>query len=237
MLELRDIQKSFGSHTIFDGITIRLPDAKAYALTGINGSGKSTFLKMLWGELKPDSGEILYKRQKVDPQSRSWKSMISVVPDDNALIGGLSALGHFRLVGSLLQLSLKDIGLRSQELIELLDLQDAISAPSVDEMSRGNRKRIALALALLSNPEVILMDEPLSSLYTERSGVLKALIRELASRGKTIIYSCHSYDLIRDCADSYLLIRDLKMQLGLSHDLKAHEMKAPISKEALGWLL
>jgi len=79
-------KKSFGSYTVFDGITITLPAARAYALTGINGSGKSTFLKILWGKLRPDSGEILYNHQKVDPQSRSWKSMISVVPDDNALI-------------------------------------------------------------------------------------------------------------------------------------------------------
>ncbi len=161
MLETRELSKSFGANAVLRALDIALEPATVTAIVGPNGSGKSTLLKILWGELRPESGTVLWDGDVVDTASERWKRLVAVVPDDDALVEGLSIRGHFRLCGGLSGIPARVLEERTDILIDVFELKDAErSTRSADEASRGNRKRLALALALLGEPRIILMDEP-----------------------------------------------------------------------------
>ncbi len=195
MLELRGISKAFGTRKVLDGFDARLEPGSVTALMGPNGSGKSTLLRILWGELPADSGALVHRGAPVDPGSAPWKAIIGAVPDDDALVDGLSVRGQFSLCGALMGLGRKEANARAEELIGFLDLEEAAALPDVSLASRGNRKRVAIALALLGRPEILLMDEPFAGLDAERAELLTGLLATLSGRGISTLFSCHDESL------------------------------------------
>lgn len=196
------LNKSFGSGPVLEGFSASVNRGSVAALTGPNGSGKSTLLRILWGELAADSGEILFAGERVDPSERCWKGRIGAVPDDDALVDGLSVRDHFRLCGALMGLGRGEAAARGEELIALLDLGEAAGLPDAAMASRGNRKRLAIALALLGPAELLLMDEPFAGLDAERADALCGLLATLSARGVTAVVSCHDEWLASRIADT-----------------------------------
>ncbi len=237
MLELRGIVKRFGSRTVLDGVDAVVGEGRVTALVGANGSGKSTLLRALWGEAPADSGALLWRGEPVDPRSPAWKRLVGAVPDDDALIDGLSIAGHFALCGGLSGLSPATVAERSERLVRLFALEDAMATTrAADEASRGNRKRLACALALLGEPELLLMDEPFSGLDAERAASLTATLRAVAARGLTVLLSCHDDGITRQVADRYLLLRDGKAVAGPIGELPRDAAAVPDTEGLLPWL-
>ncbi len=238
MLELMSIVKAFGGRSVLDSLSAALTPGTVHTLVGPNGSGKSTLLKALWGELRLDSGSIAWGGKVVDTASESWKRLIGAVPEDDALVEGLSIRGHFRLCGALSGLSRAEVETRADQLVALFGLGEAERATRMAaEASRGNRKRLACALALLGEPSIILMDEPFSGLDAERAAELTAVLRLLADRGRLVVFSCHDDGITRGSADRYLLLRDGKAETGSVGDLPARRRsEAPIGPGTLPWL-
>lgn len=207
MLELRGVSKAFGRRVVLKSLDVSFQAGAATAVVGPNGSGKSTLLRTLWGELAPDEGAVAWEGRQVDTSSDSWKRIVGAVPDDDALIEGLSIRGHFELCGALSGLDPGEAARRTESLLELFGLCAAArDTASADEASRGNRKRLACALSLLGEPRLVAMDEPFSGLDAESSSALSAVIRLLASRGLTVVFSSHDEGLTRAAADRFLLL-------------------------------
>jgi len=237
MLETRELSKSFGANAVLRALDIALEPATVTAIVGPNGSGKSTLLKILWGELRPESGTVLWDGDVVDTASERWKRLVAVVPDDDALVEGLSIRGHFRLCGGLSGIPARVLEERTDILIDVFELKDAErSTRSADEASRGNRKRLALALALLGEPRIILMDEPYAGLDAERATSLTAVLRLLADRGRTVAFSCHDDGITRSAADRFLELRDGTARSGRIGDLPGAPTGAIDLAGALPWL-
>jgi len=238
MLELVGLAKSFGRVRVFESLYASLAPGTVYALIGPNGSGKSTLLKALWGELGLDAGGIAWGGSGVDTSSEDWKRLVGAVPDDDALIDGLSIRGHFRLCGSLSGLSKAEVETRADALMALFGLGEAARATRMaSEASRGNRKRLACALALLGEPSIILMDEPFSGLDAERAAELTDLLRLLAARGRLVVFSCHEEGITRSAADRYLLLRDGGLRAGPVDELpELRRSDTALGHEALPWI-
>ncbi len=213
MLKTKGLSKSFGDKAVLNEIDIEFESGRVYALLGPNGSGKSTFLRMLWGELEPSAGSLWHGGEAVDTESPRWKGLIGAVPDDDALIEGLSVRGHLRLCAALLGLNAAEAAMREERLIELFGLGAAAEAAAAEDASRGNRKRLAIALALVGNPAILLMDEPFSGLDMERAEDLCAIMKALAGRGLTILFSCHGAELARAVADGAVIIENGRISL------------------------
>lgn len=199
--------KRFGTAPIFSALDADIHAGSVTALVGPNASGKTTLLRVLWGELKPEEGTIRWEGAPVDTASELWRRTVGAVPDDDALIEGLSIEDHFMLGGTLLGLTPTDIARRTGHLVELFGLEHAAATTrSADEASRGNRKRLACALALLGEPDIILMDEPYAGLDAERAVLLSTVLGVLAGRGRTVLFSCHDEGITRSVADRFLML-------------------------------
>lgn len=237
MLKLAGIAKSFGAKIVLKGIDAEFNPGTITAIVGANGSGKSTFLRILWGELERGSGSILWTSEAVDTTSEHWKRLIGAVPDDDALIDGLSIRGHFRLCGGLSGLAPATVEERTSKLIDLFGLAEAErTTRSAGEASRGNRKRLACALALIGEPRVVLMDEPFSGLDVEMSALLSRIIRMIAGRGLIVAFSSHDDGITRSVADRYLFLADGGSTGGFVSNLPGRPTGAAIPEEALPWL-
>jgi len=237
MLETRGLSKSFGANAVLRALDVALEPGTVTAVVGPNGSGKSTLLRILWGESRPDSGSVLWEGSMVDTASERWKRLTGVVPDDDALIEGLSIRGHFRLCGGLSGIPAHVLEERTDILIDVFGLKDAErSTRSADEASRGNRKRLALALALLGEPQIILMDEPYAGQDAERAASLTAVLRLLAYRGRTVAFSCHDDGITRSAANRFLELRDGTARSGRICDLPGAPAGAVDLAGALPWL-
>ena len=237
MLELNGISKRYGIRNVLVDLDASLQPGTVTAIVGPNGSGKSTLLRLLWGELRPDSGSITWKGETVDTSAETWKRLVGAVPDDDALVEGLSIEGHFRLCGAFSSLLPRELAERTAHLIRLFSLEEAMrTTRSADEASRGNRKRLALALALLGEPGIVLMDEPFSGLDAERAATLATILRLLAQRGRVVVFSCHDDGITRSAADHYLLVRGGKASGGRIEQLPPQTTQALDSAGALPWL-
>ncbi|MBU0927159.1 MAG: ABC transporter ATP-binding protein [Spirochaetes bacterium] len=237
MLEIRGIVKRFGGRPALDGLSATIAPGEVTAIVGPNGSGKSTLLRILWGEARQDEGSLAWEGETVDTASERWKRLVGAVPDDDALIEGLSIRGHFRLCGNLAGLPSRVVEERADRLVELFGLADAVATTrSADEASRGNRKRLACALALLGEPRILLMDEPYSGLDAERAASLSDILRLLAAKGRAVAFSCHDDGITRSVADSYLLVRSGTAEQGPIDRLTRLEAMEPGPGGALPWL-
>ncbi len=237
MLELNGIVKGFSGRMVLNSIDASFSPGTVTAIVGPNGSGKSTLLRILWGELRQDSGSVYWNGETVDTASETWKRLVGAVPDDDALVEGLSIQGHFRLCGGFSGLPPREVAKRTDHLVALFSLEEAMrTTRSADEASRGNRKRLALALALLGEPAAVLMDEPFSGLDAERAAALAAILRLLAARGRIVVFSCHDDGITRSAADHYLLVSSGKASGGRIERLPPQTAQALDTAGALPWL-
>jgi ABC-2 type transport system ATP-binding protein len=236
MLKIKGLAKSFGAKAVLNGSYIEFESGRVYALLGPNGSGKSTFLRMLWGELTPSAGSLWHGDEAVDTESPRWKRIVGAVPDDDALIEGLSVRGHLRLCAALMGLNAAEARAREERLIELFGLGEAAEAAAAEDASRGNRKRLAIALALLGNPSILLMDEPYSGLDAERAEDLCAIFKALASRGLTIIFSCHGVELARKSASHAAIIENGFVRCVPLESLSPHAPSGLTVEDLLPWI-
>lgn len=237
MLELNGIVKVFSGRIVLGGVDASFLPGTVTAIVGPNGSGKSTLLRLLWGELRQDAGLIRWNGKTVDTALEDWKRLVGAVPDDDALVEGLSIEGHFRLCGGFSGLPPLEVAERTDHLVRLFSLEEAMrTTRSADEASRGNRKRLALALALLGEPGIVLMDEPFSGLDAERAATLATILRLLAQRGRVVAFSCHDDGITRSAADHYLLVHGGKASGGPIEQLTPQTAQALDTGGALPWL-
>lgn len=171
MITLKNVSKSFGAQVVLNGFDLEIPDGARIALMGRSGAGKTTILNLIMGLLKPDSGEASVSKLK-----------IGAVFQEDRLIEPLSAAANCRLV-----MKSGEPG----ELLSRLGIGGELAGKRVSELSGGERRRVAIARTLLSESDVIILDEPFKGIDTE---TLPKVIEEVnrASEGRTLILVTHS---------------------------------------------
>ncbi len=211
MIFCRNITKRFGSTTALENVSFRMCSIVC-ALLGPNGAGKSTLLKVLTGLLAPDVGEASICGFDVLKKPIGLKRILGVVPEDLGLINSLTVKEHFHLVGSIYGVTSKETRERSASLLRILSLESGEDV-LVEHCSSGMRKKAALAIALLHNPRVLLLDEPFEGVDLVSLKAIQTLLASVARKGITVVLASHILSLVDRLASEIILIRQGRIVL------------------------
>ena len=185
-LEIADVWKYYGDFPALREVALTIEPGSTLALLGRNGAGKTTLLRIIAGLSRPSRGSI--KIQGADAREQSTRQRIGVLGHGIALYEELSAIENLTLFGRLY--GLPDARKRADEMLERVGLA-RVREGLAREFSRGMRQRLAVGRAFLHDPEVLLLDEPFTSLDDRAIAVLQSMIKEMRDRGRTIVMSTH----------------------------------------------
>src|SRR6202451_4308179 len=205
MLELRSVTKRFPGTVAVDNVSFSAHPGEITGYLGPNGSGKSTTMKMITGLLEMTSGEILFDGVPIQRDLIAWKQRMGYVPEEPHLYGHLTGLEYLVMVGQLRGLPDKPTASKIDGLLRLFFLHGNRHTP-VSSYSKGMRQKVLLSAALLHNPDLILLDEPLSGLDVSTALVLRSLIQELAARGKVVLFSSHELDMVERISSHVVIL-------------------------------
>jgi len=196
-IETRGLTRYFDDFRAVDHVELQVERGTLYGFLGPNGAGKSTTIKMLTGILAPSEGSIcLLGKNPWDPvEAIEVKKRIGVVPEDLALFDNLTAHEYLTFIGRMHLLGKDVIRERSNELLTILDLKE-IGKKLTFEYSHGMKKKLALAAALLPNPELLFLDEPFEGVDAVTSRVIRDLLANFVSRGSTIFITSHVLEVV-----------------------------------------
>ena len=212
MISVHGLCKSFGDIKAVDGISFEAQDGRITGLLGPNGAGKSTTLRILYTVLKPDSGSALIDGIDVVAESLKARSHIGTLPHASGLYPHLTARENIAYYARLYGMRCDVIDERVQKVIEQLDIRD-FADRRTKGFSQGQRTKVALARALVHEPRNIILDEPSNGLDVMATRSLRALIRELRSAGKCILFSSHVMQEVAQLCDEIVIIAEGQVAL------------------------
>jgi ABC-2 type transport system ATP-binding protein len=205
MLELRSVTKRYSGIPAVRDVSFVARAGEVTGYLGPNGSGKSTTLKMITGLIEPSEGEILFRGEPIDRDRIRHRQRLGYVPEEPQLYPHLTGTEYLEMVGQLRGLPKQRLAEKIDGFLRLLSLHDDRYVP-ISSYSKGMRQKVLLAAALLHNPELVLLDEPFSGLDVNSALVLRDLIRELAGRGKVVLFSSHELETVeRVCSRVVIL--------------------------------
>src|SRR5438270_9490940 len=196
-IETHELTRFFSDFCAVDGIALRVEQGTFYGFLGPNGAGKSTTIKMLTGLLAPSQGKITVLGQNMLDlhEALEAKRRMGVVPEDLALFDNLTAREYLTFVGRIHLMPRDTIRSRSDELLALLDLQGEEKKLTL-EYSHGMKKKLAMAAALLPNPDLLFLDEPFEGVDAVTSRVIRDLLAGYVERGSTVFLTSHVLEIV-----------------------------------------
>ena len=217
---VKGLRKSFKQLTVLDGVNFVVKKGTVLALLGPNGAGKTTTIRILSTLLLPDSGQALINGIDVVKNSNKVRSLIGLTGQYAALDEYLTGRENLHMIGRLYRLSHLDIKRRTKELLELFDLVEA-SDRTVKTYSGGMSRRLDLAVSLIASPPIIFLDEPTTGLDPRSRLIMWDIIKQLVSRGTTILLTTQDMDEADHLADRIIVINNGKIIAeGTSDQLK-----------------
>jgi ABC-2 type transport system ATP-binding protein len=209
-IELREVTKKFGDFTAVDGLSLDVRRGELFAFLGPNGAGKTTTIKMIAGLLTADRGTIHVCGHLMGRDGRAAKAQLAYVPDEPFLYEKLTGREFLDFVGQMYGLTPEATQRRTAGLIRRLEM-----APFLDQLtesySHGMKQRTVIAAALLHEPAILVIDEPLVGLDPKTVRTVKDLMREMIRAGRSIFMSTHTLEVAEHLADRIGIIRHGKL--------------------------
>lgn len=190
------LSKSFGSHDVLKNVSMELQFGKVYGLVGRNGSGKSVLMKCIAGLIRPTSGSIAVQGKRIGVDV-DFAPSTGIAIEQPGLLLKKSALDNLRVLQAL---TTRPVVSDLQELIALVGL-DPNERKATGKYSMGMKQRLSIAMALLGDPQLLLLDEPMSNLDKTGADEMRVLFRQLADRGKTLVIATHIQEDISGLCD------------------------------------
>ncbi|EJL45905.1 ABC-type multidrug transport system, ATPase component [Brevibacillus sp. CF112] len=187
VIETLQLSKRFGDRTVVDQVSLSVRGGEIFGFLGRNGAGKSTFINMLTGIIRPSSGRI--RMFGHDVQTEDWKRRIGVLPDYSTFYDSLSAADHLRYFARV-----KKVGLTHEDCMRILDAVELgeHAARKAKTFSFGMKKKLGIAQAMVGDPEILFLDEPTSGVDVESALHIQELLLRLHQQGKTIFMTSHN---------------------------------------------
>jgi ABC-2 type transport system ATP-binding protein len=204
-LQLRSLRKAFGRPAV-DGIDLSVRRGELYALLGPNGAGKTTTLRMVTGLLAPDEGQIEVLGIDLASNPGAAKQKMAYLPDDPMLYGKLKPTEYLEFVAGLWGIAPEDAEPRARRLLDWLDLSKH-AHELTEGFSRGMKQKLALAGALIHEPELLILDEPLTGLDAAAARQVKDLLVSHVAQGGTVILTTHILEVAERLAQRIGIIR------------------------------
>ena len=234
MIELIHLVKRFGDVVAVNDLSLTVKRGEFFVVLGPNAAGKTTTIKILTGLLKPTSGLARVAEFDVQAQPLEVKRRMAYVPDFPFLYDKLTPWEFFRFTGDLFRMDQGKIQSAGRALIERFNLGD-YSNKTIEGLSHGTRQRVAIASALLHDPEVFVIDEPMVGLDPHHARVVKDVLKERSLRGMTVFLSTHQLSVAEELADRVGIIHQGKVvAIGTPAELRTQSgQEGPLEKAFL----
>jgi ABC-2 type transport system ATP-binding protein len=207
MLEVRGLTKRYHGFTAVDDVSFCARPGEILGYLGPNGAGKSTTVKILIGLLDPSEGQVLWNGRSVREDLPEFQRRLGYVPEEPNLYPFLTGREYLQLAGRLRGMTRAVLEPKIDAFLRLFSLWDDRDAP-VTSYSKGMRQKILLSAGLLHNPDILILDEPMSGLDVSAALVVRDLLQKLAAQGKTILFSSHVLEVVeRVCSRVVILNR------------------------------
>jgi ABC-2 type transport system ATP-binding protein len=206
-IAVRDLRKLYGDKAAVDGLTLTVPRGCFFGFLGPNGAGKTTTIRMLMGLAPPSAGGIEVLGLPMPARAVEIKRAIGVVPDESVLFDRLTGREFLEFVGRMYGLDRRVATERARELLELFELQSS-QKKLIAEYSKGMRKRVTMAAALIHRPELFLMDEPFEGVDAVGARLMKDLLLDQVRRGATVFLTSHVLEVVERLCDRVAIIHE-----------------------------
>lgn len=205
VIEARSLTKRFDRTKVVDNLNLQVSEGTCFGLLGPNGAGKTTVFRMMYGASPPTSGELYVLGLNVKNNIRKIKSQIGVVSQDDGLDTDFTVLDNLLVFSTYLNMPIEKARVRARELLRFLHLED-FEDRAVETLSGGMRRRLAFARALLSDPKILLLDEPTTGLDPQARLWVWECISELKKQGKTILLTTHYLEEAEQLCDNVMVM-------------------------------
>jgi len=210
-IELAGLTRDYGTTRALDAVSLRVPRGQVFGYVGPNGAGKTTTLKILTGLLRPTAGDARVAGLSVLEQPLEVKARIGYVPESGALFEKLEPVEYLTWIGRLYRLEPAELDDRVARWLDWFGLTARRGQP-IGGLSKGLKQKVCWISALLHDPEVLVLDEPLNGLDVESVARVKDLLVELAGQGRTVFYSSHLIDVVERVCTGLAVIRAGRLQ-------------------------
>jgi ABC-2 type transport system ATP-binding protein len=221
VIELINLVKRFGDLVAVNGISLVVPRGEFLAVLGPNAAGKTTTIKVIAGLIKPTSGTARVAGFDVQEEPLEARKRMAYVPDFPFLYDKLTPWEFFRFTGQLFQMDESRLQAAARGLVSRFNLEAYLAKP-IEGLSHGTRQRIAIASALLHDPEVFVIDEPMVGLDPHHARVVKDILKERSEQGMTVFVSTHQLSVAEEMADRIAIIHQGRLiAVGTRDELRA----------------
>ena len=221
MIEIKHVTKTFGTKKAVDDLDLTIPTGEIIGFIGPNGAGKTTTIKMMTGVLNPDEGDILINGKSIQKEPLEAKRQFGLVPDSPDMFLRLKGIEYPNFMGDIYEVDTQVRQQRIEALAETFEMKEALN-DKILSYSHGMRQKIIIMGVLINEPEVWILDEPMTGLDPQSSFRLKQMMKEHAAKGKTVFFSTHVLEVAEKLCDKIAIIAHGKMiYFGTLEDLRA----------------
>jgi ABC-2 type transport system ATP-binding protein len=212
MIEIKNVSKTYakGKVKALDDISLNIKKGEIFGFLGPNGAGKTTTIKLMTGILKPDTGNLTIKGIDIGKEPVEAKQNIGYVPDNPEIMNRLTGIEYLNFVADVYDVSLDERIKTINELAEEFEIKDALPS-GINSYSHGMKQKLVLIGALLHNPPVWILDEPMVGLDPKASFILKEMMRKHADSGNTVFFSTHIMEVAEKVCDRIGIIKEGKI--------------------------
>lgn len=227
MIEVKNLHKEYKNVVAVEDVNLYMEEGESVGLLGPNGAGKSTTISMISTLLPPTRGSVTYNGKDAFKHPEELRPVLGVVPQDIALYDELSAYENMKFFGKVYGLSGPDLENKIQEVLELVGLKER-QKDAVDTYSGGMKRRINIAVSLMHDPEILIMDEPTVGIDPQSRNYILEMVRRLnRERGLTVLYTSHYMEEVEKLCDRVYIMDDGQIIASGTKD----ELKSILSNE------
>lgn len=229
MIEISNLTKIYeNGKTALDNISLKILPGEICGYIGTNGAGKTTTIKIITGMLEFNSGSVLVSGLNVKKNPVEVKKITGYVPESGNIFNSLSVKEYIQFIGKIRNIEDSLIKKRADYFAELFEFSDFMNS-SIGNLSKGTKQKVLITTALLHNPDIILLDEPLNGLDANSIFIFQDIIKSLSEKGKTVFYCSHLLDMIEKISSKLIILENGKIKM----DAGINELRASKDYEGL----
>jgi ABC-2 type transport system ATP-binding protein len=233
MIELENLTMHYGDLKALDGLSLTIQPGELFAFLGPNGAGKTTAIKILTGLMKPDSGVVRICGHDIAKDPLLAKAVLGYVPDVAQFYEKLSAAEFMEFIAELFTMERRDAAVKTDSLFTKFGLHE-YAGKRVENLSHGTRQRLAIASALLHDPKVVVIDEPMVGLDPIHARTVKAELKARSLAGATVLMSTHLLNIAEELADRIGILKEGKLiALGTMEELRSQQERNGMKLEEM----
>ncbi|MBQ9264147.1 MAG: ABC transporter ATP-binding protein [Clostridia bacterium] len=232
MIDLQNVSKTYHKNSVkaLDDLTLHVNSGELFGFIGPNGAGKTTSIKLMTGILKPDSGKITMAGHRMDQDRLSAQRLIGFVPDGNDLYDRLTGMEYLNFMADIYQVSPQQRKNHIEKYLSIFTLEDAVNS-QIRSYSKGMKQKLMVIGALIHNPPVWILDEPLSGLDPRAAHLLKEEMKSHCAAGNTVFFSTHVLEVAEKLCTRIAVISHGSLKaLGTLDELRSKEQGASLEE-------